>query len=328
MLVNVDDPRKVTTEFHVLGCTAQVVLRKDSAAELKRIDAAKRCLQLISNLRWPYEQFWKAAQSHAMPKVSYGWLARLPTQNTAWSLWAAVRRGQRVHQQANKFLRAILFGGNGHLDILPCTTLIRIVSKMIRAREILWSDRLKRGSPAQTLHSWFSKHGYRVVRPWCWTGDHESFQVDLVRMQVQNARHAVRQGWRWHLWKKFVACGRHECSEVQDLSVADFININFTSLRKIAENRPPFRAVICGALLSPACTQDQPVFPTCCPWCHDLLGHWHHVLWECESRPSVLRRPMSPVAARFGWGATPLEVDWMQVAAQAIWAQRHGTALD
>ena len=67
--------------------------------------------------------------------------------------------------------------------------------QMIRTREILWSDRLKRGSPAHTLHTWFSKHGYRVVRPWCWAGDREPFQVDLVRMQVQKARHAVRQGW-------------------------------------------------------------------------------------------------------------------------------------
>ena len=137
------DPGFVTTEFHVLGCTAQAVVRKESTAELKRIAAAQKSLQLLSNLRWSYERFWKAVQSHAMPKVSYGWLARLPTKATAWSLWAAVRRGQRVYQHANKFLRAIIWVGNCHLDILPCATLIRIVSKMIHCREARWADRLQ-----------------------------------------------------------------------------------------------------------------------------------------------------------------------------------------
>ena len=320
------DPGFVTTEFHVLGCTAQVVVRKESTAELKRIAAAQKSLQLLSNLRWSYERFWKAVQSHAMPKVSYGWLARLPTKATAWSLWAAVRRGQRVHQHANKFLRAIIWGGNGHLDILPCATLIRIVSKMIHCREARWADRLQSGSPVHTLHRWFSKHGYRASRPWCWAADHESFLVDLCHMQVQNARHAARQGWRWFMWKQFVNCGRHECSELQGLSVSDFSRIDFTSLRKSAENKPPYRAVICGALLSPACMQDQQVFSSTCPWCDNTLGHWHHVVWECPSRPSTLRRPNSPVCARFGWGASRQEIEWLQVAAQAIWSVRHGNA--
>ena len=120
--------------------------------------------------------------------------------------------------------------------------------------------------------------------------------------------------------------GRHECAELQGLSVSDFSRIDFTSLRKSAENKPPYRAVICGALLSPACVQDQQVFSTTCPWCDNTLGHWYHVVWECPSRPSTLRRPNSPVCARFGWGASRQEIEWLQVAAQAIWSVRHGNA--
>ena len=126
--VETQDPSQVRTSFEVLGCSARVGPRQSSKTESQRLEAARQTVLLLGNLRWPFERFWQACRSHALSKCLCGWIGRLRVQKDTWRFWAAVRRAQRVHQHANKFLRAIIFGGNGHLDCVSGTNLIRIVT--------------------------------------------------------------------------------------------------------------------------------------------------------------------------------------------------------
>ena len=64
----------------------------------------------------------------SLAKITYGWLARLPTAKLAC---VQLRGAQRVHKRVNNFLRAILFGAHCHLEMLTASTasnLIRIQS--------------------------------------------------------------------------------------------------------------------------------------------------------------------------------------------------------
>ena len=321
------DPSQVQTSFEVLGCSARVGPRQNSKTEKQRLEAARQTLLLLGNLRWSFERFWRACRSHALSKGLYGWIGRLPVLKDSWRIWAVVRRTQRVHQHANKFLRAIIFGGNSHLDCLSGTNLIRIVMQLKRLRLVQWSDRKVPGNPLWTLRAWCERRDYSADhRPFQWSADHPSFTINLCQQPVKAAQHAARQGWRWKMWKDFLLSGCHECPEVESFTVADFASLDFDRTRKLASSRPAYRAVIAGSLLSPACMQASSELPTMCPWCNVHLGHWWRVMWECSHRPVHVSPPRSVVAARFGWGATDAEVEWLHFAAGAIWRHRHGVA--
>ena len=249
-------PATVQSDFEVLGCCAQVTGRQNSKTEDKGILAARRTLLLIGNLRWPFERFLKVVHGHAISKCLYGWMARTPTQKASWRIWADIRRAQRVHQWANRFLRAILYGGNGNLDCLSGTNLLRIVAKMMLVGQTTWSDRRCTGTPLWSLDHWFSNHGNASDAPYVWKSEHEKFTVNLNRMTVCEARHAARMGWRWYMWQRFLQSGRHECPEVHELCVDRFANFDFTKIRTEAATRPAYRALVTGAMLSPACLQN------------------------------------------------------------------------
>ena len=317
------DPAKVQPEFEVLGCCAQVVRRQNSAKETKRLLAANQALQLIGNIQWPFETFLRAAQSHALSKATYGWVARLPPQTSLWKCWAQVRRAQKCHKAANKHLRAIVYGGNSHLDMLIGASLIRVVARLITGQGVQWSHREVRGNPLATLHHWLTDHGYAASGPWVWDSDHPTFKVDLLQMPVKAAQHAARQGWRWCQWQQFLWGPRHEVEEVSSLDVNVFACINWDEMRKFSKE-PAFRAIVTGAFMSPsAMSHRHDNCPTVCPWCQSCLGHWNHVFWECTSRPETIACPTQVVTARFGWGATAVEAAWMTKVAREIWDVRH-----
>jgi hypothetical protein len=183
-------------------------------------------------------------------------MARTPTLKASWRIWADIRRAQRVHQWANRFLWAILYGGNGNLDCLSGTNLLRIVAKMMLVGQTTWSDRRCTGTPLWSLDHWFSNHGNASDAPYVWKSEHEKFTVNLNRMTVCEARHAARMGWRWYMWQRFLQSGRHECPEVHELCVDRFANFDFTKIRTEAATRPAYRALVTGAMLSPACLQN------------------------------------------------------------------------
>ena len=58
------NPARVLCALDILGCSAQVSRRTLSPKEGQRCQTAMKALQLIGNLRWPFETFLRAAQQH------------------------------------------------------------------------------------------------------------------------------------------------------------------------------------------------------------------------------------------------------------------------
>ena len=38
-----------------------------------------------------------------------------------------------------------------------------------------------------------------------------------------------------------------------------------------------------------------------CPFCHDLQGFWHHMMWECPENPAGVATPGNALTRRLGW---------------------------
>ena len=71
--------------------------------------------------------------------------------------------GGSLTKSHTHWLRAALFGGGMHLDVLFATQLVGILSRLRSRRGLTWSTRS--GSPAHALDVWLLSRG------WTWTDD-------------------------------------------------------------------------------------------------------------------------------------------------------------
>ena len=108
-----------------------------------------KVLTILGNLRLPWARFQQEARSFGTSKVAYGWISRCATQRDCWKVWATVRRGQHCLFRANRYLRAIVLGGNSHLDSLVGVNLFRIVARMFSRNAREWHNRP--GTPLRAL---------------------------------------------------------------------------------------------------------------------------------------------------------------------------------
>jgi len=122
-------PSRVSFDFVVLGCCSAVRFRGLSKKETDRVAAARRVSLLLGLLRLGFEHSSVALRSFAINKMAYGWVSRLPTVVVSWGQWAVVRFSQGIFSAANKFLRAMMFGGLLHPDCVIGVTLLRLVFK-------------------------------------------------------------------------------------------------------------------------------------------------------------------------------------------------------
>ena len=117
----------IKDSMRVLGAYTASRARQLTEDEARRVDKGLRTLRLLAAVGLPFQAFHRAVACYAMPAVAYGWLARAPTLQQAWSLFSQVRRGDRVCQTANRFIRACLLGGNSHLEVLAAKHLLKAV---------------------------------------------------------------------------------------------------------------------------------------------------------------------------------------------------------
>ena len=86
----------IKDSMRVLGAYTASRARQLTEDEAKRVDKGLRTLRLLAAVGLPFQAFHRAVACYAMPAVAYGWLARAPTLQQAWSLFSQVRRGDRV----------------------------------------------------------------------------------------------------------------------------------------------------------------------------------------------------------------------------------------
>ena len=104
---------RVSQEFTILGLSAAWG-RALTQKEADRFVAAMSTINLIGSCRFSFSQSSRVILSHALSKILYGWVTGLPRMAKLWSLWFAIRRVQGVMMAANRFLRAIVWGGAAH----------------------------------------------------------------------------------------------------------------------------------------------------------------------------------------------------------------------
>ena len=168
----------MSTSFEILGCSAKTSSRKNSSKETQRIGSAKRAIiLLIGNLRWPFHKFTRAVQSHAISKVSYGWMARLPPQETSWKLWALVwcdvGRLCMCWLRLTSFCEPLSIWGQSTLGSLRCLLAACLVQDAQG-----WSSAMG----GSTISGWLKRVGYTEMAEFCWSPSQHAAGLALAHV--------------------------------------------------------------------------------------------------------------------------------------------------
>jgi hypothetical protein len=182
-------PEVVANDVELLG-SCSMISRRESA----RVDACRLCRRVLALLACAclsFERYMRACRQFAISIVAYGWIARATPLPFCVQLWSCVHVGSRRIRSASVWLRAALFGGSMHLDVLFATQLVGIMSRLRSRRALTWSTRS--GSPAHALHAWLLSWGWTRTSDWKWTHDMTRHSLDLTVAGKPGARqHIVR----------------------------------------------------------------------------------------------------------------------------------------
>ena len=225
--------------------------------------------------------------------------------------------------QVNKWLRAVVLGGNSHVDVRSACGLFRVLYQLRRKGSCVWNDLSY--TPLWTLRKWLKERGWIEVAPWSW--ERQGLRLCLrANAQLQRQLHNLRSGWREYCWSRFMSSGRHEAVDVGNVDIQVFRRCDFEHMRRLMKN-PACRSVALGATVSPAWFQTTRVFSDRCLWC-DALGTWHHLCWECSESPLRDARPQTPrcnLLRRWGWGTkseTGLILPYLAQVQELLWRSR------
>lgn len=309
-------PQMFVDDVVFLGVATRGNRRKNVAKEDARLQSTAQVLKLLGVLRLKPETFAYYARSLAVSKATYGWLARLPTLTASGKLWTAIKVGQKVARMSNKWIRAVLYGGLNHLDILTACNLLRVVYRLWQRRGATWSQQA--GTPVGTLRRWLTSRGWVEHGPWHWSHEqHLTIDFSAAQFEIKKVLHELRDGWRLWAWDRFLHTNRHEIVDLRHTSAADLLSLKWEAIRKMCGSTAGCRTVALGATVSPAWKQDN------CPWCHNSLGHWKHLAWECSQSPVVSQRPPLPtkaISSRLGWDNNLAILRYLGQVQHALWS--------
>ena len=172
--------------------------------EAARVDACRKTLTLLACIRLPFER-----RQFAISKVAYGWIARAPPLTLCKRLWSLIHVGSGRIRAASPWLRAAVFGGGMHLDVLFASQLVGIFSRLQRSRDLVWLD--SAGSPAHAFNSWLLSHGWTRTAEWKWNHGDTGLRLDLTTQGDAGQRqHVVRDAWRAWCLRRHMASDRRD----------------------------------------------------------------------------------------------------------------------
>ena len=309
-------PDAVRNDVEILGSCSMVTRRGLLGKEAGRVDACKRTLTFLSCVRLPFERYMRACRQFAVSKVAYGWIARAPPLTLCTHLWSQVHVGSRRLRLASVWLRAALFGGGMHLDILFATQLVGILARLRRHRTLTWCTR--GGSPACALNAWLRSRGWSFDAEWKWThadtGHTLNLNDDGHHGEDGYWQHMVRDAWR--AW-----CLRRHMSSSRRDSALDCFHAGYCKRIDWAATRA------CAARGG----RGPGELTTSCIWngCGEL-GTFEHICWCCPYRPPDLDIPPKPnegLSSRYGWVITNQRADIVAVQDWLVYAYGPKTVL-
>ena len=112
-----------------LGANTYAAPRALTEEAVKRGQAAKSTLALLSCVGMGLRQFLGSAKVFAMTKANFGWVARPPTLQLSKQLFSDVFRHAHKVRYSSPWVRALVFGANVHLDCTWATTLVGALAK-------------------------------------------------------------------------------------------------------------------------------------------------------------------------------------------------------
>ena len=280
------------------------------------------------------ETFQRYTKAFCVSMVAYGWFAKLPPLYISTSLWHLVKHGEGTALMGNTWLRAIVEGGNTHLDIIAASALFRVVASLRRKQLCLWHR--KSGAPVAVLRKWLSSHGWVENSPWKWRLEDLSLNISLgSAASLAGNLHALRQGWRWWCWQRFLKSARHEIrsASLDEVLIQDFLAVDWKLIRAAACEAAK-RSVVLAAFVSNAwlVVADSSTSGVC-PWC-DRVGSFDHLVWKCARSPLVVDRPPKPASGllwRLGWVSCKDELcclDYIARVLRLLWDMRHGQGIN
>jgi hypothetical protein len=338
----------VKEAMEVLGCEMGAIGKKMTPKDKKKIEKTNKTAQLIGALPIGHRMKTIAIKSMALAKITYGWVARelpvteakgtfnktLKALNAAWA------------RKANPHLKASLVGGTMHLKSIIAQRIIGMAQTMRwrTSRILSWND--NQGGFVHMLRKSMKSLMWQEQEPFRWvheqngayTGEpmriHLTAQKPLETTEEKQHRkllcHNIRESWRILNWSNWLKAKGRIPEQIREAQAAGqtitYDSERFTKVRKRFEaDDGTARAILSGAVMSPACLGD----PCIWPGCTETLGTWKHVCWTCTHRPSDMKMPLDALEQRLGWApvkgkssnwATLL---WLKEATKAIWDHRY-----
>ena len=143
----------------ILGVSIRAGPVANTPLEESRILAATQRAKLLAALPLSYQHRLRLYRIFVLPKATFGWINRFPTQATANRLFNALTKMNATNKMANPCIRATLYGGNTHCH--PVIAL-RMFKRLARMRPSLpWT--MQAGSPVKALRSWMKNLVARTI---------------------------------------------------------------------------------------------------------------------------------------------------------------------
>ena len=238
-------------DMELLGSCSMVSRRGLLPKEASRVDACKRVLVLLACARLPFERYMRACRQFAVSKVAYGWIAHAPPLSLCTRLWSCVHVGSRRLRSAAVWLRAALWGGGMHLDILFCYAVdwhfLSFAKETFFVVEQCWWFAVSCVACLACV-AWLG-----LRRPWIWHHDLTGHFLDLsVAGDAGASQHIVRDAWRAWCLQRHNASSRRDAALDCFGDTGYFRSIDWEATRKFAASCPEARTICTGGCNSPA----------------------------------------------------------------------------
>lgn len=331
----------IRNEVQFLGVTSTSTGRRRNAqTEDDRLKKALLRCQLLDAAKLDFSSLMRHFHKLVVPLMVYGWCSKKPTQRDSDRVFNKLTLASHTCRMANNKIRKAIYGGGLHLEAVWGTHLFRTVARLRSRGKLSWHNRA--GSCVGLLRRWLKTQQWTEVRPWIWQSGRTQLHLDMG--EIARSCHLVRQQWRQQQFLGWLHGHRHEAHQLLEQytepQLLEFFNeINWEATRVALMNGSAAeRSVLLGAVTSPLWLHrgGHRNETGCCPWC-DEPGHWMHMAWACQSRPSAVAQPRNPLEARFGWQSNRRHavlqhrqnavLQHLASIQQELWLARHGVSM-